>query len=144
MEYSNFTFTPYPIQYENSFQASFHLNFLQPVTCDAIFFLTLLPCGKDKNEALKTFTFGVKFVMEVFKKCAKDKNAYYSCLERDYAKKLQNGNNIQPGRIYGCANFPKMFNPGCYDVFLEFRQKEGKNNVVEISCYKLTNVKVEK
>ncbi|XP_067142266.1 uncharacterized protein [Centruroides vittatus] len=135
---SNVDFDPYPVVYKEYFLVSMNWEFLQPVTCNTMFLLTIVEHGKKKYEAGKQFTFSMKQVMSTSQNCTIDKKAYYSCLENDPIKKMQNGNNIQPGSMYVCSKLPSMFKPGVYDVFIEL-----KVNGVTITCFKLSNVKIE-
>ncbi|XP_067134562.1 uncharacterized protein [Centruroides vittatus] len=139
IEYSNVTFTPYPIESTKSLLASAYWNFLAPITCDAIFFITVVKCGNGRDSADKTFSFSMKFVFQTIRECSIEKDAYYACLEKDYAKRMQNGNSIQPGRMYVCAKLPKMFSPGCYDGYVEIRQKKSKKETIVLSCFQFTN-----
>ncbi|XP_023227924.1 uncharacterized protein LOC111628382 [Centruroides sculpturatus] len=134
---SNANSNPYPIKYKTNFMFSMYWEFLQPVTCNAILYITVVEHGKKKNEATKAFAFDMKKTMRTIQNCTIDKEAYYSCLEKDPMKKMKNGNNIQPGSMYACCKLPSMFKPGYYDVFIEF-----KRNAAVTSCYKLSNVEV--
>ncbi|XP_067121897.1 uncharacterized protein, partial [Centruroides vittatus] len=139
MKVSNADLNPYPIEYKKNFLVFMYWEFLQPVTCNTMFFVTIVGHGKKKYEASKQSTFSMKQVMSTIQNCTMDKKAYYSCLENDpiFLKKMQNGNNIQPGSMYACSELPSMFKPGFYDVFVEF-----KMNAATITCFKLSNVEI--
>ncbi|XP_067131755.1 uncharacterized protein [Centruroides vittatus] len=138
IEYSNIKLEPYPIKHNEKYTLWIDLDVLETVPCTALIQFTAVKCGEDKSKCDKNMTIPLPKGFQMIKNCMGDDNAKYPCITDRSNMFAVNEKSccVQPGLIHICIDVPKIFSPGCYDVYMVVLVSSDE----VISCYQTTGV----
>ncbi|XP_067132211.1 uncharacterized protein [Centruroides vittatus] len=131
LEYSNVKIEPYPIN-EVPFNVSLDWNFLETVPCSALFYLSAVKCGQDKNETDKEMPITMNIAYNKIRECMGSEATEFCNRENIYQPQPK---SIPPGPMHICISLGKVLQPGCYDIYVELRARKDRLNDEILSCY---------